>query len=171
LKQFVLGVVSTLVVIAVGGFLYLRAGFGEVRGDIPPGPLETYLMTSAVHASVRRHAPQVPNPLPPTDANLILGGKRYLDECAGCHGMPGKANATADSLFPPVPELLVVGTRYTEAQVFWVAKHGIGRSGMFANGKWDSDDKLWSIAAFIKRANALPPAVKEAFDKAAASNH
>ena len=55
-----------------------------------------------------------------------------------------------------------MGTEYTEAQVFWVAKHGIRRAGMFANGKWDSDQKLWTIAAFIKRMQVLPPAVKEA---------
>ncbi len=171
MKQFILGVVSTLVVLAIGGFVYLRAGLTEVRGDIPPGRLETYLMSSAVHASVRRNAPEIPNPIVPTDANLILGGKRYLDECAGCHGMPGKTNVTKDSLFPPVPELLAVGTQYTEAQVLWVAKHGLRRSGMFANGKWDSDEKLWSIAAYIKRANTLPPAVKEELDRAAASNH
>jgi len=33
---------------------------------------------------------------------------------------------------------------------------------MFANGKWDSDEKLWTIAAYIKRMNALPSAVTEA---------
>jgi hypothetical protein len=33
---------------------------------------------------------------------------------------------------------------------------------MFANGKWDSDHKLWTIAAFIKRMNALPEPVNEA---------
>jgi hypothetical protein len=55
-----------------------------------------------------------------------------------------------------------MGTEYTEAQVFWVAKHGIRRAGMFANGKWDSDQKLWTIAAFIKRMNTLPEPVNEA---------
>jgi hypothetical protein len=55
-----------------------------------------------------------------------------------------------------------MGTEYTEAQVFWIAKHGVRRAGMFANGKWDSDQKLWTIAAFIKRMQSLPPAVKEA---------
>jgi len=42
---------------------------------------------------------------------------------------------------------------------------------MFANGKWDSDHKLWTIAAFIKRMNALPEPVSEALTtkKAAAS--
>jgi hypothetical protein len=35
---------------------------------------------------------------------------------------------------------------------------------MFANGKWDSDQKLWTMAAFIKRITALPEPVKEALE-------
>jgi mono/diheme cytochrome c family protein len=32
------------------------------------------------------------NPFPPTEENLIAGGKIYLNECAGCHGTPRKPN-------------------------------------------------------------------------------
>lgn len=165
MKNFLLGVLTTLAVILIGGFLSLRSGFAEVRGDLPPSKLETYLMSSAVHASVRREAPEIPNPIPPTDNNLVAGGKIYADECAGCHGAFGKPDATADSLFPPIPQLPSAGTTYTEAQVFWIAKHGIRRTGMFANGKWDSDDKLWKVAAFIKRIKSLPPKVQDALTK------
>jgi mono/diheme cytochrome c family protein len=163
MKNFLLGVLAAFVVLAVGTFAYLRSGLAEVRADLPGSQLESYLMSTAVHASVRRHAPEVPNPIQPTNENLIAGGKMYLGECAGCHGTPGKTeNETGDSLYPPIPQFPQAGTEYTEAQVFWVAKHGIRRAGMFANGKWDSDQKLWTIAAFIKRMNALPDPVKEA---------
>jgi hypothetical protein len=64
-------------------------------------------------------------------------------------------------LYPPAPELPAVGTQYSAAQVFWVAKHGIRRTGMFANGTWDADSVLWPIATFITRITDLPPAVRE----------
>lgn len=162
MKNFILGVVCTLLVLTAGGLGYLLLGLGEVRGDLPPSRLETALMKRAVHASVRREAPEAANPFPPTDENLIAGGKIYLDECAGCHGTPGKPNQFPGVLFPDAPMLPAVGTEYTEAQVFWVAKHGVRRSGMFANGKWDSDEKLWKAAAFIKRIRSLPPSVTAA---------
>lgn len=162
MKNFLLGVLTTLAVLVVGTFAYLRLGLAEVRADVPGSHLESYLMSTAVHASVRRHAPEIPNPVQSTDENLIAGGKMYLGECAGCHGAPGKTHdETDDSLYPPIPQL-PMGTQYSEAQVFWVAKHGIRRTGMFVNGKWDSDQKLWTMAAFIKRMNALPEPVKEA---------
>lgn len=162
MKNFLLGVVCTLAVLVIGPLAYLLLGLAEVRGDLPPSGMETTLMRRAVHAAVRREAPAAANPFPPTEENLIAGGKIYLNECAGCHGALGKPQEYPGVLFPDAPDLPMNGTEYTEAQVFWVAKHGIRRSGMFANGKWDSDEKLWKVAAFIKRIKSLPPSVNTA---------
>lgn len=90
MKNFVLGVILTIAVFIVGALAYLLLGFAEVRGNVPGTQLESRLMTAAVHASVRRHAPELANPFPPTDETLIAGGKIFLNECAGCHGTPGK---------------------------------------------------------------------------------
>ena len=164
MKNFLLGVLFASLVLVVGGLAYLRLGYAEVRADIPPGRWETAMMFSSVHASVRRRAPELPNPVSPTDENLIAGGKIYRNECAGCHGTPGKPDS-GNSLYPPIPQLPIAGTTYTEAQVFWVAKHGIRLSGMFANGLWDSDQKLWTVAAYIKRMNSLPAHVQQELAK------
>jgi mono/diheme cytochrome c family protein len=169
MKQFFLGVLVTVVVLAIGGLIYLRFGFAEMRGDVPPSRLESSLMHMAVHSSVRRHAPEVPNPVAPTDDNLIAGGKIYLGECSGCHGAPGKAQKWGDPLNPAPPRLAEVGTEYSEAQIFWVAKHGVRRTGMFANGVWETDQKLWTVAAYIYRIRNLPPRVVDEIDKAAKS--
>jgi mono/diheme cytochrome c family protein len=166
MRQFLLGVLATLAVLAVGAFGYLRLGLAEARADFPPPKWESYLMGTAVHASVRREAPEFPNPVEPTDENLIAGGKIYLSGCAGCHGTPGKPeNGGGADLYPPIPELPVVGTEYSEAQIYWVVKHGIRRSGMFANGNWMKDKEMWTVAAFIKRIKALPAHVQEELAK------
>lgn len=164
MKQFLLGSLCTLLVAVVGGLVYMRLGLAEVRGDAPASRLESSVMQMAVHASVRRQAPNIPNPITATDENLIAGAKIYLNECAGCHGTPGKPNEP-DSLNPAAPRLPQVGTGYSEAQIFWVAKHGIRRSGMFANGMWDSDQKLWTVAAYIYRIKSLPPRVRQEIEK------
>jgi len=158
MKNFLLGVLFTLVLGALAVFAYLRLGFAEVRADVPPSRLESALLGPAVRASVRRHAPEISNPYPPTDQNLIAGGKIYFSECSGCHGdlEPGKGGSAA-ALIPAPPQFSSVGSDFTEAQIFWVAKHGIRRSGMFVNGLWDSDERLWQVSAFIKRIRSLPP--------------
>jgi mono/diheme cytochrome c family protein len=119
----------------------------------------------AVRTSVRRHAPKLSNPVAATEDNLIAGGKIYLNECSGCHGTPGKHNEP-ESLNPAAPRLTQVGTEFSEAQVFWIAKHGIRWSGMFANGVWDSDQKLWTVAAYISQIKNLPPRVAQEIEKA-----
>ena len=166
-KNFLLGVVVTLVLLMLGGFFYLRMGFAEVRGDLPPSRFETWVMRPSVHASIAKRAPELANPVAPTDENLVAGGRLYLDSCSGCHGAPGKPDESSDSLYPPIPQLPTVGTELTEAQIFWVTKHGIRYSGMFANGKFHSDEKMWTMAAYIKRIKNLPEQVKEELAKPA----
>ena len=163
MKNFLLGVLATLLVFSLAAFAYLRLGFAEVRADAPVPRLESWLMAPAVRASVRRRAPQIPNPFPPTDETLIAGGKIYVNQCSGCHGdlEPGKGGSAA-ALVPAPPQFYSVGSDFTEAQIFWVAKHGIRRSGMFVNGQWDSDERLWQVSAFIKRIRSLPPNVRTA---------
>jgi hypothetical protein len=62
MKGFILGILFTLSVLVVGGSAYLLLGFAEVRGDLPPSRLESAFMRRAVHASVRRQAPEMANP-------------------------------------------------------------------------------------------------------------
>ena len=165
MKAFLFGMVTTLFLLLVGAYGYLSFGLVEVRGDVPASRVESSLLQMAVRASVRRNAPHVANPVQPTDENLIEGGRQYLGECAGCHGTPGKTPKFPTGLIPPAPQFPSVGTVYSEAQVFWVAKHGIRRTGMFSNGLWDSDQELWRVAAFIKRMNQLPANVREELAK------
>jgi len=161
MRKFLMGVLVGIAVPIIGAFSYLRLGMAEVRADIPPGRWENYLMIRGMHASVKREATNAPNPVLPTDENLIAGGKVYLSACAGCHGRRGQPfGGKGPILYPPIPELPVVGTELSEAQIFWVAKHGIRRSGMFANGVWASDEQLWTVAAYLKRMNSLPPSVQ-----------
>jgi mono/diheme cytochrome c family protein len=172
MKSFFLGVIVTLAVLLIGVVGYLMLGLAEVRADLPPSQWEARLMYPAVHASVRRQAPEVPNPVPPTDENLIAGAKVYLGGCAGCHGTPGKPfGGKGPVLFPPIPELPVVGTDLSEAQIFWVAKHGIRRSGMFASPDPKDDESLWKAAAYLKRMNSLPPTVQAAVAKLTEGQH
>jgi mono/diheme cytochrome c family protein len=54
-----------------------------------------------------------------------------------------------------------------DAWVFWVTKHGARMTGM---PSWDgilSDDQIWTVVAFIKHSDKLPPEVDAAWKRAA----
>jgi thiosulfate dehydrogenase len=121
MRNFLLGILIGAAILTLCVMLDLRLGFAEVRADLPPSSFENSFMTAAVHASVRREAPEMPKPVASTDENLIAGGKLFNAGCAGCHGAFGKPEDDSDSLFPPVLQLHKVGTQYTEAPNMTVA--------------------------------------------------
>jgi mono/diheme cytochrome c family protein len=162
MKNFVAGFIAGTFVLMVTAFVYLRLGLLDIRSDIPVPALTARFLYSGIHASVRRNAPRLQSSLPQNDETLIAGGRLYLNDCVGCHGEPGKPPSDFGATFyPPAPQFPRVGTKYSEAEVFWVAKHGIRRTGMSAQSSSYSDPKLWMLAAFITRFPNLPPHVLE----------
>ena len=160
MKNFLLGFLTGLVILVLAVAVYVAIGFADVRADAPIPNWVSRLMYSSVHAAVWRSAPGQNNPLPATDETLIAGGKLYLNDCVGCHGEPGKPPSDFGATFyPPAPQFPSVGTAYEEGQVFWIAKHGIRRTGMSAQEFSYADRDLWAVTAFIRRFPNLPPGV------------
>lgn len=164
MKRFVIGFLTGGLVLVLFGLGYLKLGLADVAADAPAPAWVTRWMFSSVHASIRRTAPAgLKNPRAVDDAALIAGGKLYLNDCVGCHGAPGKPPSDFGATFyPPAPQLARDGTRYSEAEIYWVAKHGIRRTGMSAQGSSYSDDHLWLLAGFISHITNLPPQVRSA---------
>ena len=164
MKGFLLGIILTLAVVIGGSLAYLWFGMADVRGDEPSSQLENYFISTAVHASIRRNAPELRSPVPPTDVNLITGGRMYMEQCARCHGAAGAEQKSAST-----PSLQEMATQYTESQIFWIAKHGIRWTAMPADTQDDSDEELWALAGYIKRNTRLPEHVKDELAKASAN--
>ena len=164
MKNFIFGFLSTIVLILIVPLTYLRLGAAEVRGDVRAPSWESRLMQFALHASVTRSAPKIQNPLPHVAEQLIAGGKMYLDGCAGCHGTPRRPARNQVAYAPP-PEFAHVGTQYSEAELFWVVKHGIRRTGMSAYASFYSDRQVWQLVEFVRQMDNPPPAVFDAIQR------
>ncbi len=68
---------------------------------------------------------------------------------------------------PPVPQLVTRVPHDSDAQLWWVTKHGIRLTGMPA---WDgvlSDDQIWQVVTFLKHSNKLPREAQAAWQTAA----
>jgi mono/diheme cytochrome c family protein len=156
LAGFLVGAILLLLTVA----LVARFGFADVRADAPIPSWFASWFSASVHRSVRRQATVIDSLPPASDAEIIAGGKLYLDDCVGCHGQPGKPRSEFGATFyPPAPQLALDGTSYSEKQIFWIAKHGIRRTGMSAQSGSYSDEKLRLLAAFVSRIKTLPPSV------------
>lgn len=161
---FLIGVAVTF----AGALAYVRFGFVDPRADIPVGSLESKIAMPALDASVDRRAPDVKNPIQPTDENLIAGMNIYQQACAGCHGDIQHPQETfGASFYPHAPQFVEDAPDMPENQNFFIIQHGIRLSGMPAWATAFDDQKIWEVTTFLSHMDKLPPAVSTAWRAAA----
>jgi mono/diheme cytochrome c family protein len=166
MRNFVLGIVITIVFLVIGGVGLALLGFLPTRANIPPPRIERQLAMSAMDNSVERHAPRINNPVPPTDDNLIEGLKIYTMNCALCHGGIDRQPSTlANSFYPPPPNFILHPPDDEEWHVFYVIRNGVRYTGMPAWDKTLTEPDIWKATAFITRIEKLPPVVQEFWKK------
>jgi mono/diheme cytochrome c family protein len=166
MRNFILGVVGTLLLLFLGGLAIAMLGFLPTNADSVPPKMERHIAMSAMDASMERHAPRLTNPVPPTDENLIDGMKIYTMNCAGCHGnLDNKPSAFGTSFYPPVPQLIVHPMDDPEWHIYYAVRTGIRYTGMPAWNKVLSEQDMWKVTAFLSRIEKLPPAVQDYWKK------
>ncbi|MGE0130834.1 MAG: cytochrome c [Blastocatellales bacterium] len=160
-KRFIQGILTGAALALAGGamiaLLLMKFGPVPVNADHQPPALEARLFGMALRASVARHAGEQSNPLPASDENLNAGAEIYTQMCAKCHGkLNSGPSVYGASFYPPAPQLAAHPPDYTEAELFWITKHGIRNTAMLAWGKQLSDENIWQVAAFLKRLAPSP---------------
>lgn len=165
IRGFIVGVVVTLVVIVLAGYIGVRAGMMPANADAKPPALERWAAKTSLHAALRRDATKTPNPLPLDDVDLLAGVKLYAENCAVCHGA-ANAHATniAQGLYQKPPQLAKDGVEDDpDGVTFWKLDHGIRFTGMPAFGKTLNEQQLWQLTLFLKHMDSLPPAPERAW--------
>jgi len=94
--------------------------------------------------------------------------KLYKDSCAGCHGLSDAQTDASTNLYPGAPQFARHPPTLPDWQLHAIVKYGVRYSGMFAwDGVWGrdstgrdvTDGNIWTILAFLRRLDSLPPAV------------
>jgi len=163
MRRFLLGFFLGVIVLPVGALLAVNLGTLSTRANEAPPAWEKALAQRALQNTAARKAPQVMNPVPPTDENLLAGMKIFKDGCAGCHGDATSTSDYGASFYPAVPQFAANPPDKPDWQLFWIVKNGVRYSGMSAwDGQWGkniSDDKIWKVVTFLSRLKSLPPPV------------
>jgi len=162
MRNFILGVIITLVVLALVAIAVANLGLLPTNADATPPELERHFAMSALDASMERHAPRVTSPIPPTDDNLIDGMKIYTMNCSVCHGtLDNKPSPLEKSFYPPVPQIILDPLDDPEWHIYYAVRTGIRYSGMPAWSKAMSDQDIWKVVSFLSRIQKLPPKVQD----------
>ena len=166
MKRFVsgvvVGVVATVVVAAVGGYVYFATGMAPVATSAEAMPFEKTLARMALHARVEKEMPtQVP--VPADEPNLLAGAHIYTENCAVCHGVPDKEQtAIAKGEFPSPPHLFK-GKGVTDdepGETYWKVANGIRLTGMPGFKEHLSTTQMWQVSLLLAHADKLTDPVK-----------
>ena len=166
MRGFFTGILLTLLVIGIVGFLVVKKGYVDFNADQEPAFLERKFAMEAVDASTDRHAPDVKNPIAANDDNLAAGAKLYIAHCAGCHGVPSNPDSQfGRSFYPTVPAFFKDAPDMADNQNFYIIQHGIRWTGMPAWNKTLNDTQMWQLVTFLSNIEKLPPGAKKEFDQ------
>ncbi|MHB8382400.1 MAG: c-type cytochrome [Candidatus Binataceae bacterium] len=168
---FVLGIAATIVVLIVGGYVFVTSGGISMETTAHPLPFEKMVAKMALHASFG-NAAQDKSPIAPDDTNLLAGAQLFTKHCAVCHSTPGQPrSAISKGMFPPPPRLFKQGEMVTndpEGITYWKVTHGIRLSGMPGFDSTLSATERWQLTMLVKHADALSPAILAALSPSAA---
>ena len=158
MKGFALGVVVTIVLVAAVVYFYFATGMAPVATAASPMPFEPFFAGMALHARLQKEMP-APAPVPADETNLLAGAHVYMEQCAVCHGVPGKEQtAIAKGEFPSPPHLFR-GKGVTDdepGETYWKVANGIRLTGMPGFNQQLSTTEMWQVSLLLAHADKLP---------------
>lgn len=152
---------SLFLALAVAALVIL--GLGIVLSEVSlsalsePGRVETYAATKAKRWLVGRSARRALPPEPPNDARSIAVGRMFFGGlCASCHGFDGRTPTDLGRwMYPRVPDLSSPAVQqWSDAELFWIIKHGIRLTGMPGFGNTHSDEEIWHLVHYVRSLSA-----------------
>ncbi len=161
MKQFVLGFIAALVLLAVAGLAFVGLGLAPVATASAPLPFEKLITGIALNARVNKEAPKSA-PMQPSDEVYTAGARIYRTDCAVCYGLPGQDQAAiAKGEFPKPPQLFK-GKGVSDdppGETYWKVANGIRLTGMPGFNGSLTTDQMWQVTLLLANSDKLPASV------------
>jgi cytochrome c peroxidase len=96
-------------------------------------------------------ARRLKNPLPENNRNWQFGEPIYQRECAGCHGIDGKANTKAAAAMAKRPANLsgYIMDSLKDGEIYWLVTNGVAPA-MPAFGPKLSETERWQLVLYVR---------------------
>lgn len=163
MTKFLLGLMVGLLLVPAGVWGYLRFGHPPVAVADGQLPFEHQIVRVPLAARIEREEP-ASAPIAPTPANLIAGAQVYREQCAACHGLPGRESAFGGHMYPKAPQPFrwhrvgVIGVSDDPVgETYWKVANGIRLTGMPSFDKVLNETQMWQVSELLKNANQTLP--------------
>lgn len=151
---------------ALGTLAFTYSGIFNVAATVEDAAPLRWVLITAREASIRRHAKAIQVPRLGGTEQVENGFRFFRQECAMCHTPPGReVTMMSKGLNPEAPPLTEVVEDMSDAELFWVTKHGIRFTGMPAWSSSHDDGDIWSVVAFLRKWRNMRPSDYDALDR------
>lgn len=160
IRSFVLGFfrgsflwrLATLVVIAgIAGVVILVSGVMPVKASSGHWEITNWFLSFASSRSVATNSIGIEPPELDNPHQVHLGAVHYESGCQWCHGSPDERRPRVPlAMTPPPPYLPDSMHRWSNAELFYLVRHGIKFTGMPAWPSKVRDDDAWHVIAFLR---------------------
>jgi mono/diheme cytochrome c family protein len=158
LEPSVIGGAVVLPLLALGAFAFVKSGLFDVGASSPHTKLTQWVTHETMIHSIRRHAAGIEAPRRFSSEQIVTGFCTYETHCVACHGASAIAREQwVGGLEPQPPYLLDATSKWTPAELFWIAKNGIKMTAMPSWRDSMSDGQIWDVVGFIEAMRQLPP--------------
>jgi thiosulfate dehydrogenase len=162
--KFILGVLVTLIVLAIGVYCFFALGLAPVATASPAMPFEKKLAKLGLNKRIEKEMPKNPPNIQMDDTAYQVAANFYKDDCAFCHGLPNQQRPrAATGMYPPPPQLFQ-GKGVTDdepGETYWKVANGIRLTGMPAYKPSRNDQQLWQVTMLLKNADKLPVSAQQ----------
>ncbi len=168
--KHVLTVVIVLAVMGLGAFLYAWSGVYNIAATEPHWGITLWFMETFRDRSIRVHSDHIQAPNLDDSKIKKAAFPHYHEMCRLCHGAPGyPPEEFATGLYPAPPPMTSgdIQEKLSDAEIYWIVRHGIKMTGMPAFGPTHDKEELWGLVALAKEMPQMTPGQYRGLVKAA----
>jgi mono/diheme cytochrome c family protein len=161
LLWFAAGAIGIVVVVALGGLIFLKTGANGFSARSVPSSFETFAAQRARSMAMPAAAKNRPNPVAGSKEVLDEAMAHWADHCAVCHGNDGAGQVEMGrGMYPHAPDMRKESTqKLSDGELFYIIENGIRLSGMPAwGGGEDDEEDSWKLVQFIRHLPELSAA-------------
>ena len=160
IKMFVFGLITLLVISGV----FIWSGIFNISANDKHWTITTTLLEVIRDSSISKRSSSIQVPDLMDNKRVATAAPNYAAMCAQCHLSPGvEKTELYEGLYPQPPVFTKSEhTKRKPEEMFWIIKNGLKMTGMPAWGRYNSDEQIWDLVAFIPKLNEMS---KERYQK------
>jgi mono/diheme cytochrome c family protein len=158
--KYVLSIVTIVAVLVVGALLFSWFGIYNIAATQPHWYITSSFVSMLRDRSISVRSDDIRAPDLDDPKLEQTAFSHYHAMCRLCHGAPEyPPEEFAIGLYPSPPSMTSgnIQKARSNAEIYWIVKHGLKMTGMPAFGPTHEEEELWGLVALVKEMSQMSP--------------